>query len=145
MHGGVAASATARWYDWWMLYRRPLSIADRVFAGIIFFLVALAISAVELGCASSGPSASEVKAPLQKADAFVRLACMGLAQAVAAKTGAQAQEIISKTCDVENVTRTMREMILSQQLDAARAQGVLVPDINSGALEDAVPEEQNAE
>jgi hypothetical protein len=116
-------------------------IAYFVTAVLGVVVLVAAFVALFSGC-SAAPT---VKSHLRDADSYVQLACMGLAQAVAARTGADAQKIIASTCKVENVTRTMREVLLSQQLDAARAQGVVVPDINSGALEDAATEEQNAE
>lgn len=116
-------------------------VAYFVTACLAVFVLAAAFVALFSGCGA----APTVKSHLKQADSYVQLACMGLAQAVAARTGADAQKIIATTCDVENVTRTMRELLLSQQLDAARAQGVVVPDINSGALEDGAAEEQTAE
>lgn len=113
-----------------------------VTATLALLVLGAAFVALFSGCGAAAPT---VKSHLKEADSYVQLACAGLAQAVAARTGADAAKIIATTCKVENVTRTMRETLLSQQLDAARAQGVLVPDINSGTLEDAPPEDAAAE
>jgi hypothetical protein len=85
-----------------------------------------------VGCAS-------VKPPLQAVDGALVIACEGMAQAVARKSGADATRIVEKTCAVEGFTRTMRELLLSAQIEAARAEGVLMPSINTGALEDEAP------
>lgn len=69
-------------------------------------------------------------------DDSLTLACQGMAQALAKRSGVNASQLVEKTCAVEGFTRTLREMLLSQQLQEAKAAGVLVPDINSGALED---------
>ena len=89
------------------------------------------------GCAAAKP-------PLQAVDASLTLACQGMAQALAARSGVNASQLVEKTCAVESFTRTLREMLLSQQLQEAKAAGVLVPDINSGALE-TPPEDAVAE
>lgn len=85
------------------------------------------------------------KAPLRAADAAVQVACQGLAQALAERTNADAERIIAASCAVEAVTRTMRELLLSEQLNAAKAAGVLVPSITSGDLEPMPAEMQDAE
>lgn len=87
----------------------------------------------------------DVKTALQAADQGVRLACEGLAQSLAESAGADAQKIIAATCAVEGVTRTMRELLLSQQIEAAKAAGVLVPNVNSGHLERDNPYDATAE
>lgn len=91
-----------------------------------------------------GPSAS-VKPILRQVDEHVQLACEGLAQALADKSGADARRIIATTCAVENITRTMRELLLSQQIDAAKRAGVAVPEVNSAALEPDPYQTQDAE
>jgi hypothetical protein len=81
-----------------------------------------------IGCASSKPI-------LQQVDEHVQLACEGLAQALGERAGVDVPRVIRASCAVEGVARTMRELLLSQQLDAAKAAGVAVPAIDSGALE----------
>lgn len=84
-----------------------------------------------MGCAS-------VKPPLRQVDEHVQAACNGLAQLLAAQAGsADVDAIVAATCAAEGMTRTLREMLLSQQIEAARAKGVFVPNVNSGAFEDA--------
>lgn len=95
--------------------------------------------AITLAVLLSGLSCAAAKPSLRTADLLVRQACEGLAQAVAARTGADAERIVAATCAVEGVTRTMREMLLAAQIEAAKASGVPVPDINSGFLEREEP------
>lgn len=85
------------------------------------------------------------KSPLKAADAALVLACEGIAQSLADRSGADAQRIVAATCAVEGFTRTLREMLLSQQLEAARAAGVAVPAITSDHLEPSPFEEGAAE
>ena len=80
------------------------------------------------GCASAKPI-------LRQVDEHVQLACEGLAQALAERSGADAQRIIATTCAIENITRTMRELLLSQQIEAAKRAGVAVPSVTSDLLE----------
>ena len=96
------------------------------------------------GCAGSQ---HQVKPILRTVDEHVQLACEGLAQALAQRSGADAQRIIATTCAIENITRGMRELLLSQQIDAAQRAGVAVPSITSAQLEPDPypPAEQNAE
>ena len=85
------------------------------------------------GC---GPSAgTQVKPILRQVDQHVQLACQGLAQALAERSGADAQRIIATTCAVEGITRTMRELLLSHQINSAQRAGVAVPDVSSASLE----------
>jgi len=93
------------------------------------------------GC---GPSA-RVKPILRHVDEHVQLACQGLAQALAERSGADAARIIATTCAVENITRTMRELLLSVQISQAQRAGVAVPDVTSASLEAGPPEAQAAE
>lgn len=89
------------------------------------------------GC---GPSAgSQVKPILRGVDQHVQLACQGLAQALAERSGADAQRIIATTCAVEHITRTMRELLLSVQINQAQRAGVAVPDVSSASLEGPDP------
>lgn len=99
---------------------------------IALMTIGLAVPSLLVAC---GPSAGQVKPILRQVDEHVQLACEGLAQALAERSGADARRIIATTCAVENITRTMRELLLSQQLDAARRAGVAVPVVNSAALE----------
>lgn len=94
--------------------------------------------------ASCGPSAAS-KPILRQVDQHVQLACEGLAQAVAEQSGADAKRIIATTCAVESITRTMREMLLSQQIDAAQRAGVAVPAVTSDTLEVGPADFQDAE
>lgn len=82
------------------------------------------------------PEAVTPKDALRVVDEGVETACRGLAQRLATKGGADAERIIEATCAVEGFTRTFRELLLSQQIEAAKRAGVAVPDVNSGALED---------
>jgi hypothetical protein len=95
--------------------------------------VCIALLVIMPGC---GPSAgSQVKPILRQVDEHVQLACEGLAQALAERSGADASRIIATSCAIEAITRGMRELLLSQQIEAAKAAGVAVPNINSAALE----------
>lgn len=95
------------------------------------------------GC---GPAANaQVKPILRQVDEHVQLACQGLAQALGERSGADVQRIIATSCAVEGVTRLMRELLLSQQIEAAKAAGVAVPEINSGSLEPDPYRTQDAE
>lgn len=87
----------------------------------------------------------EAKAPLRAVDEQLQLACEGLAQALAERSGADAKRIVAASCLMEGFTRTLREQLLSQQLDAARRAGVAVPAINSGHLEPMPAEYQDAQ
>ncbi len=98
---------------------------------VALMTIGLAVPTLLVAC---GPSAS-VKPILRQVDEHVQLACEGLAQALAERQGADARRIIATTCAVEGITRTMRELLLSQQLDAAKRAGVPVPEVNSAALE----------
>lgn len=106
-------------------------------------VVTLALALPLLSC---GGAAVQVKPILRQVDEHVQLACEGLAQALAEQSGADAKRIIAATCAVENITRTMRELLLSTQIDAAQRSGVAVPDVNSAALErSATPDSAAAE
>lgn len=76
------------------------------------------------------------KTALRVVDQSLQSACRGLAQRLAAKGGATAEEIARATCEAEGFTRTFREYLLSQQIQAAKRAGVPVPDVNSGEFED---------
>lgn len=108
---------------------------------ILGLVVGLIVERFLVGC---GPSAG-VKPILRQVDEHVQLACEGLAQALAERSGADAQRIIATTCAIEGITRTMRELLLSEQLGAARRAGVAVPEVNSGALEPDPYTTQDAE
>jgi uncharacterized membrane protein affecting hemolysin expression len=95
------------------------------------------------GC--SPAANAQVKPILRAVDEHVQLACEGLAQSLAERSGADAQRIIATSCAVERVTRLMRELLLSEQIEAAKAAGVAVPDINSGQLENEPYQMQDAE
>lgn len=99
---------------------------------IALMTIGLAVPTLLVAC---GPSAGQVKPILRQVDEHVQLACEGLAQALAERSGADAKRIIATTCAVENITRTMRELLLSEQINAAKRSGVPVPDVNSAALE----------
>lgn len=91
---------------------------------------------VFLGCTAQ--QGRDAKTALQVVDGHVQAACEGLAQQLAQQSGSsEAQSIVAASCAVEGFTRTLREMLLSQQIEAARANGVLVPSVNSGAFEDS--------
>lgn len=98
-------------------------------------LLALSLAAASCAAVEELPPLTP-KTTLQLVDAGVETACRGLAQRLAAKGGADARAIIDATCAVEGFTRSFREMLLSQQIEAARRAGVEVPDVNSGAFED---------
>lgn len=93
--------------------------------------------ALSWACLSCAGGAAQVKPILRQVDEHVQLACEGLAQALAERAGADAERIIATTCAVENITRTMRELLLSEQINAAKRSGVPVPEVNSAALEQA--------
>jgi hypothetical protein len=82
--------------------------------------------------------------PLAAADAALRTACEMLAVAQAARMRVDAGPIIAATCNVESVTRTMRERLLAEQISAARAVGVHMDPITSEELEGAEPGEAPA-
>lgn len=91
-----------------------------------------------LAATSSSCVPQTAKAPLRQVDEHVQAACEGLAQLLATQAGSpDAERIEAASCAVEGMTRTLREMLLSQQIEAARAKGVFVPAVNSGAFEDA--------
>jgi hypothetical protein len=100
---------------------------------VALMTVGLAVPTLLVAC---GPSAgTQVKPILRQVDQHVQLACQGLAQALAERSGADAQRIIATTCAVENITRTMRELLLSVQINQAQRAGVAVPDVSSASLE----------
>jgi len=92
-------------------------------------LLLLLLTVCLTACAGSQPL-------LRQVDDSLVFACEVLAQQLAARSNADAKAIIATSCAVEGFTRTLRETMLSQQLQAAQAAGVAVPDISSGALED---------
>lgn len=94
---------------------------------------------VALACGAS------TKPILRQVDEHVQLACEGLAQALGEKSGADVQSIIRTSCAVEGITRTMRELLLSAQIEAAKRAGVAVPAVTSGALEPDPYQTQDAE
>jgi len=98
--------------------------------------IAVTLLAVTACAARDGQPPLTAKDTLKLVDAGVQQACMGLAQSLAARAGADADKVIRATCAAEGFTRSLREMLLSQQIEAAKAAGVVVPDINSGHLED---------
>lgn len=102
----------------------------------------MSLLALLYGCGGANPS---IKPTLRAIDEHVQLACEGLAQALAQQSGADAQRIVETTCAIEAVTRTMRELLLSKQIEAAKRAGVLVPNINSGQLEASPYDRQDAE
>lgn len=116
---------------------RSSPIILRVAASLSGFTLGVLLGAVLLlavvGCGAS------TKPVLRSVDEHVQLACEGLAQALAERAGADAQRIIGATCAVEAITRTMRERLLSEQLDAASRAGVAVPQVTSEALEPEPP------
>jgi len=109
-------------------------------------VLAVAAIAGALSCAAeaAGPPVSPRDA-LRAVDAGVDAACRGLAQQLAARSGADAERIVSATCAAEGFTRSFRELLLSQQIEAAKRAGVAVPDINSAELEDAAADAVPAE
>jgi len=109
-------------------------------------VLAVAVALGALSCArGAGQPPTTAKDALRAVDAGVEAACRGLAQSLAAKSGADAERIVDATCAAEGFTRSLREMLLSQQIEAARRAGVAVPDLNSGALEDDATEALPAE
>lgn len=106
-------------------------------------LARLGIVTCLFGCTGSLPPT--VKAPLQEVDAAIQTACEGMAQALALSSGADAQRIVAASCLVEGFTRGLRERLLSEQLNAAKAAGVAVPDVTSDHLEPSPYESQDAE
>lgn len=109
----------------------------------LLVVVCITLLAVMSGC--SPAANAEVKSTLRVVDEHVQLACEGLAQSLAERSGADAQRIIATSCAVERVTRLMRELLLSEQIEAAKRAGVAVPDINSGTLESDPNQTQDAE
>jgi hypothetical protein len=111
---------------------RP-GLFQRIVVVVCVALMTIGLAVPTLLVACSG--AAQVKPILRQVDEHVQLACEGLAQALAQRSGADAQKIIATTCAVENITRTMRELLLSAQINAAKRSGVAVPDVDSSALE----------
>lgn len=102
------------------------------------FLAALFGAVVATSVACTAQQGRDAKTALQVVDGHVEAACAGLARQLALQSGSpDASKIVAASCAVEGFTRTLREMLLSQQIEAARAKGVFVPSINSGAFEDA--------
>lgn len=101
---------------------------------------ALFAGALTVGVAASCASA---KPTLRAADQLLQDACEVLALRMGEKTHANAEQIIATTCAVEGFTRTLRETLLSQQIEAARAAGVAVLPVSSDLLLD--PYEADAE
>lgn len=88
----------------------------------------------------------DAKDALEVVDGHVEAACAGLARQLAQQAGSpDAAKIVATSCAVEGFTRTIREMLLSQQIEAARRAGVFVPAVNSGAFEDDAGAPQAAE
>lgn len=116
-----------------------LRLAIVVAALLSTFVVGVCLSLLLAGCGAAS------KPILRQVDEHVQLACEGLAQALAERSGADASRIIATTCAVEGITRTMRELLFSQQLEAAKRAGVSVPEINSAALEPDPYQSQDAE
>lgn len=98
---------------------------------VALMTIGLAVPSLLVACSG----AVQAKPILRQVDEHVQLACEGLAQALAERSGADAKRIIATSCAIEQITRGMRELLLSQQLDAARRAGVAVPEVNSAALE----------
>lgn len=108
----------------------------KAFVALILAVAAALGFAEVTGCTAQ--QGREAKTALQVVDGHVQAACEGLAQQLAQQSGSSdAQRIVAASCAVEGFTRTLREMLLSQQIEAARAKGVLVPSVNSGAFEGA--------
>lgn len=105
----------------------------RLAVSLSSFTLGLVLGAV-LFLAATGCGAS-TKPVLRSVDEHVQLACEGLAQALAERAGADAKRIVATTCAIESITRTMRERLLSEQIDAAKRAGVPVPEVTSDALE----------
>jgi hypothetical protein len=93
----------------------------------------------------SGACGPSTKPALRTADALLQDACEVLAQRMAERGNSDPQKIINVTCAVEGFTRTLREMLLSQQIEAARAAGVPVLFITSEQLEDDPARTMDAE
>jgi len=94
----------------------------------LFLLVALALT-VSCGGSQLQP-ADGVKATLEVVDAGIRQACEGLAVAIAVQhPGVDAKRIIETACRAEHMTRKLREALLQNELDLARAAGVLLPEM----------------
>ncbi len=124
----------------------PPSLFYRVAFIALISIASFIVGACLMTLASCSPAASgQVKPILRQVDEHVQLACEGLAQALAERSGADVQRIVATTCAVEGVTRLMRELLLSQQIEAAKAAGVAVPSINSGSLEPDPYRTQDAE
>jgi hypothetical protein len=113
----------------------PNAIVGWVAAGAFVALLGLLLLFAS-GCTQQ--QGQDAKTALQAVDGHVQAACTGLAKQLALQAGsADADKIVATTCAVEGFARTFREMLLSQQIEAARAAGVFVPSVNSGAFEDA--------
>jgi hypothetical protein len=109
-----------------------IAVVTAVALSTLLVIMCIALLCIMPGC---GPSAGQVKPILRTVDQHVQLACQGLAQALAERSGADAQRIIATTCAVEGITRTMRELLLSVQINQAQRAGVAVPDVSSASLE----------
>jgi hypothetical protein len=104
----------------------------------------LLLGALLLFASSCVPQAA--RAPLKQVDEHVQAACNGLAQLLAGQAGSpEVDKIVAATCAAEGMTRTLREMLLSQQIEAARAAGVFVPSVNSAVFEEDAGAIQAAE
>lgn len=111
------------------------SVVGWLAAGVLALLMG-ALLLFANGCTRQ--QGQEAKDALAVVDGHVQAACTGLAQQLAQQAGSpDASKIVAASCAVEGFTRTLREMLLSQQIEAARAKGVFVPNVNSGAFEDA--------
>ena len=91
-----------------------------------------------LSCAGSTPepAAPKVKTGLRAVDEALKLACMGLAQQLAQHGSSDVRAIVNQSCALESFTRSIREILLSEQIRAAEEAGVAVAHVNSGAFED---------
>lgn len=99
---------------------------------VLTFVAAMVLCSATIASVGCGASTKPI---LRQVDEHVQLACEGLAQALAERSGADAKRIIATTCAVEGLTRTMREMLLSAQIEAAKRAGVAVPQVTSDALQ----------
>lgn len=92
---------------------------------------------ITLACLGSLVLSCGAAAQLAQVDSAVRSACELLALRQGVVLHLDPKAIIKATCDVEAVTRQMREDLLARQLDAARDAGVPVLPIMSDALDEA--------
>jgi hypothetical protein len=91
----------------------------------IFQVLVFAVLTVSCGASQLQPA--DLAAAV---DAGIRQACEGLARMVAAQNpGVDAERIIETACHAEHVSRKLRDILLQNQLNLARAAGVMLPEL----------------